>query len=258
MSGTAVKEAQALLALWREQGADRADPVRYHFIDSLARRAESHDGEARRLLDARLSGLLRAHQGGRAVQPTNEEAHQASAAQTAIDHAQPALANQAAVDQIERILASKPKVNRAQQDPAAQAGEIQGGALAGLAAYIASSKPQGGVLLEMPDATGQGLANAEPATIDYFRNVWSRVGTKRMLRQSKARVPDNAGPLNSTNLVHRSLALMGERSPEYLHRFLSYLDALSWLEQLSEGGLISNKEGTPAPSAKRAPRSRQR
>ena len=53
--------AQATLDAWREQGADAHDPLRFHFIDALARRAAGHDGEARRVLDARLSSLLDAY-----------------------------------------------------------------------------------------------------------------------------------------------------------------------------------------------------
>jgi hypothetical protein len=65
------------------------------------------------------------------------------------------------------------------------------------------------------------------------------------LRQSLARVPGNAGPLNSSSLVHRSLSLMRELSPGYLQQFLSYVDALSWMEQMN-GGV--------APAGKDAPR----
>ncbi|KRE88324.1 hypothetical protein ASG87_06820 [Frateuria sp. Soil773] len=50
--------ARARLDAWRGQGADRLDPVRFHFIDALERRAAGHDGAARKLLDARLAGLL--------------------------------------------------------------------------------------------------------------------------------------------------------------------------------------------------------
>ncbi|MGE8476301.1 MAG: DUF2894 domain-containing protein, partial [Paraburkholderia hospita] len=56
-------DAQTTLDAWREQGDDRLDPLRFHFIDALARRAAAHDGEARRILDARLSTLLEAYAG---------------------------------------------------------------------------------------------------------------------------------------------------------------------------------------------------
>jgi hypothetical protein len=55
--------ARAQLDAWREQRADRLDPVRFHVMDALERRAAHHEGEARRLLDARLSALLEAYAG---------------------------------------------------------------------------------------------------------------------------------------------------------------------------------------------------
>ena len=50
--------AGTLLDAWREQQADRLDPLRFQFMVALERRAASHDGEVRRLLDERLSKLL--------------------------------------------------------------------------------------------------------------------------------------------------------------------------------------------------------
>jgi hypothetical protein len=72
-------------------------------------------------------------------------------------------------------------------------------------------------------------------SLDYFREVWAKVRTEKQLRQSLEQVPGNAGPLNSSSLVHRSLSLMSELSPGYLKQFLSYVDALSWLDQLNGG-----------------------
>ena len=50
--------AKARLDTWREQGADRIDPVRFHVLEALEQRAAGHEGEVRRLLDERLSLLL--------------------------------------------------------------------------------------------------------------------------------------------------------------------------------------------------------
>lgn len=57
MDGDALS-APARLQAWRMRGADRMDPMRFAFIDALASRARAHEGEARRLLDARLSDLI--------------------------------------------------------------------------------------------------------------------------------------------------------------------------------------------------------
>ncbi len=72
-------------------------------------------------------------------------------------------------------------------------------------------------------------------TLGYIRSTWSRLSAKQRLTQSLRDVPDKAGPLNSSHLVHQSLKLMHDVSPQYLHRFISYVDALLWLDQASEG-----------------------
>lgn len=57
MDGDALP-ASAQLQAWRAHGAERMDPVRFAFIDALAARTQAHAGDARRLLDARLSRLI--------------------------------------------------------------------------------------------------------------------------------------------------------------------------------------------------------
>jgi hypothetical protein len=58
-SRTAEPATPALtIAALRERGAHRLDPVRFRFIEALARRASAHAGETRRVLDARLAQVL--------------------------------------------------------------------------------------------------------------------------------------------------------------------------------------------------------
>lgn len=52
------KSVRAVLDAWREQQADRLDPVRFHFIHTLASRADAGDGQTRRILDQRLDALI--------------------------------------------------------------------------------------------------------------------------------------------------------------------------------------------------------
>jgi hypothetical protein len=56
-----VTRAEAALALWRERGEDRVNRVRFAMIEAYARRASAHEGDARRLMDARLAALLDAY-----------------------------------------------------------------------------------------------------------------------------------------------------------------------------------------------------
>ncbi|WP_175909373.1 DUF2894 domain-containing protein [Burkholderia metallica] len=197
---------RATLDAWREQGADRLDPVRFHRIDALERRAAALDGSARELLDARLATLI---EGFAEVVARADEA----------------------------------KVARDTADVAA--GAPARGALTELVERLARDA----------QADRRGL---DPELIDYFRTMWSKVRTEQQYRQSLDQVPRNAGPLNSNSLVHRSLATMRELSPEYLQQFLSYVDALAWLEDLAGGGAQPEKEVPRAKTVKKGTRTKSR
>ena len=206
-----------ILDAWRQQNADRLSPWRFHFIEALERRAAGYDGATRQLLDKRLAKLV--------------EAYTAD-----LDNA------------------------------SSRAGDADG--------VPAPSAPARGALGKLLDDIANRAAtrvddlattNAAPGTaalptleaLDEFRNIWSEVRIERQIRQSLEQVPADAGPLNSGSLVHRSLTLMHEVSPGYLQHFLSYIDTLSWMEQISDGGAPSPKDGPRVPSKRtraKAPR----
>ncbi|MBU9554668.1 DUF2894 domain-containing protein [Burkholderia multivorans] len=75
-------QVRAMLDAWREQGAARLDPVRFHRLDALERRAAALDGDARALLDARLAALADeyAQLVARTPAPAGPDAPQAHAA----------------------------------------------------------------------------------------------------------------------------------------------------------------------------------
>ncbi|KVG58761.1 DUF2894 domain-containing protein [Burkholderia territorii] len=197
MTGDATR-VRATLDAWREQGADRLDPVRFHRLDALEKRAAALDGDARALLDARLETLLEGF--AQIVSRAGETA----AASEAVQANAPA----------RRLL--------------------------------------GGLVEQLARDAQADRRGIDPELIDYFRTTWSKVRTEQQYRQSLDQVPRNAGPLNSNSLVHRSLATMRELSPEYLQQFLSYVDALAWLEDLAGGGGQPEKEAPRAKAAKPA------
>ncbi|PHP86514.1 hypothetical protein CFB52_018295 [Burkholderia sp. AU18528] len=199
MTGDATR-VRATLDAWREQGADRLDPVRFHRIDALERRTAVLDGAARALLDARLAALVEG------FAETVARAREAEATRMTVE---------------------------------ASPGAPARGALAALVEGLARDAR----------ADRRGL---DPELVDYFRATWSKVRTEQQYRQSLDQVPRNAGPLNSNSLVHRSLATMRELSPDYLQQFLSYVDALAWLEDLAGGGAQPEKEAPRAKAAKPA------
>ncbi|MDM0015639.1 DUF2894 domain-containing protein [Variovorax sp. J22P168] len=177
---------------WRACGDDRHDRVRFRFIEALARRAEAHEGEARRLLDARLALLIEGY--GAELEAAVRGAKQAAGTVAAA---------------------------------AREAGPADAAAPDTLCSLVEQLSTHG---------------TDELKTLSYFRSTWSRLSADRRLTQSLAKVPDNAGPLNSHQLVHRSLTLMHELSPEYLNRFMAYVEALMWAERLEA-------DTAPAPAA---------
>ncbi len=205
------------IAAWRQRGDHRVDPVRFRFIEALARRAAGHEGAARRLLDEKLRNHVAAY--GEALRKSRE-----AGAPMAPDTAAPA------------------------REP---------GALAGLVALLGqhASAP--------PPSTARGAAPApapapsgELKTLRYFKSTWSRLSADRRLTQSRAKVPENAGPLNSHHLVHRALTLMHELSPEYLNRFMAHVDGLLWLDDMNARPPASGAPG--ADMARKSGRAKSR
>lgn len=86
------------------------------------------------------------------------------------------------------------------------------------------------------EATAERAAYPDLPALADFRQLWSTLRTASQLQQSVAHVPTDAGPLNSTALASRAIALMQELSPDYLRSFLAYVDNLAWLEPLGDAG----------------------
>ncbi|WP_251865361.1 DUF2894 domain-containing protein [Achromobacter sp. Marseille-Q4962] len=139
---------------------------------------------------------------------------------------------------------------RASQKPA-QAFPARPGALAGLLGYL-DAHPQAD-----PDRAARRAAYPEAPMRAALEAVWAAVRADRQLRKSEEQVPENAGPLNSSHLVHRSLSLMRELSPAYLRQFLSYVEALSGVEQMSEAAAAA-REAARAPGARKPARRKAR
>jgi hypothetical protein len=218
-AGDGGKSVRAVLDAWREQQADRVDPVRFHFIETMASRANDHRGEVRRMLDERLSKLLEAY--ARDLERTQSEG--------------------------------------ANFDSTPPSREIVRGALGGLLEHIGNHKAaitmNAAVTADQEDDGSDSIhpSHSEelPALLE-FRKIWSKVRTDGQLRQSLEQVPANAGPLNSGVLVHRSIMLMRELSPEYLRHFLSYVDTLSWMEQMHGSGVLEAAVSPVAGSSQHA------
>ncbi|KAF1006634.1 MAG: hypothetical protein GAK28_02308 [Luteibacter sp.] len=121
----------------------------------------------------------------------------------------------------------------------------------------ASTEPARGPLGLLVDAMRPPAPSyPELPALDDIHRTWDVLRSETQFRQSLAHAPRDAGPLNSSALVHRSIALMRELSPDYLRHFLSYVDDLSWLEQMGAAAAPAVKD-TPK-ATKTAPKKRAR
>lgn len=193
----AATQASTLAAL-QARGAPQLDPVGWCHIQALARRAAAHQGATRQLLDNKLARLVAASQ---------ERVAQASSAAKA---ALPAgAAHTARHSPLAELLA-----HIARQSAAAAAGTPPG--------------PGGAA----PRAPGM----VELKAVRNYRSTWSRLKVDQRMAQLQAKVPGNAGPLNTHKLLHEALTLMRDASPQYLQQFMAQVDALLWLDQAGADG----------------------
>ncbi|MBB5883716.1 DUF2894 domain-containing protein [Xanthomonas sp. LMG 8992] len=240
------------LAAWRAQHAERLDPLRFRVIEALARRTEAQQGKARELLEQKLSALLDAY-----------AATLAAAPQGVVDHEAAATVRATQPGPLGALLAQyRPAATatRAGTDHAAgTATDLDAGGEASRAADASGAETPAPAPSPAAATAAARLTAPQLPAVEDARRLWTELRSRSQLRQSLQPAPTDAGPLNSGVLVHRALALMRTLSPGYLQHFLSYVDALSWLQQLHDGGALAKLQQSGSAASKPAtPRSKPR
>lgn len=92
-----------------------------------------------------------------------------------------------------------------------------------------------------------GDRQIELHSLRQFRELLARLDSEKLVTRVIGEGPEAPGPLNPQALVIRTLATLRELSPDYLRRFVSYVDTLLWLEQAGEAS-------KPAKRKRRTPR----
>ncbi|SUA91817.1 DUF2894 domain-containing protein [Pandoraea pulmonicola] len=268
----------ARIAQWRSQGADKRDPVRFHRIEALAARSRAYDGDIRRVLDERLKTLVDEFaQRLTSIESTPETSQDAPTDQRAAsllaalaadishragDRAAPAPASRAPrAPRAPRAVALASNTGRAGDTISPATAPASTSTLAPSAAPPArrAATPLTPVAVPItPTVISTDDAFEDLDVLEYFRETWSKLSTDGNLRQSLAQVPENAGPLNSSHLVHRALSLMHDVSPDYLRHFLRHADALSWLEDMETTGVLGNKSPARATTPAKPSRAKTR
>lgn len=219
----------AALAALREGRADAVDPVRFRYLEALARRTARKDGAARRRLETRLGAALAEYQARVDTASADEDAPPAPPA---------APTRRSPLAELVAALAPAPV-------PAAAAHAPAETTACGLAAVPAAGAGGDEIPFDDPAA-----ARRELKSLACFRDTWARLSADRQLAAALADPPQNAGPLNSHRLVLQAVERMRELSPAYLDRFMAYADALLWLDAAT-GAPRHNGGGRAEPEKRR-------
>jgi hypothetical protein len=211
MTESPLPSSVATLAVLRSAGAQRLDPVRFHYLEVLSGRLHAQPEAVRRILQGRLDAALAHYQ-----------------------------------DRLRLVQANASSTTPVPQSPGTQ--EACG---TGLARLVALNRDLNRLdLADLdPGAPDPGMTvkqRTEMKSVRQFKTAWSRNRAQDQVTLAVAQGPDNAGPLNSHNLVLRSMALMRSLSPDYLQRFLSHAESLLWLDQLN----LKQRSSEPRPSRK--------
>lgn len=234
----ALEALPASLAALHASGADQFNPVRFRFIEAMARRARERDQSVAHIVAVKAWSALQQYQADFALA---QQAATAVAERVAIQY--PAAAEQARellgqgrfreVGQLEHSLSRQGArqslgalVRQLDRVEAITANSKQGSLEATLrkqeqeavTAGIAGGAPQPGPVGEL-QALGQ------------FREGMAVHAAEQLVSRELRNAPTDSGPLNPQMLAIRSLDTMRELSPLYLARFVAYIDTLFWLER---------------------------
>lgn len=231
----------AMIAALRQQGGGQMDSVRFHFIETLAQRAQAQPEAVRQVLEGKLAQALMEYR--KRFEQAQSEAR----------------------DAVKRM------ADRFPESGDALRGLFTAGDFHGLHRHIARldrttrHAPLADLVGQLKQPTSQDLKDdlspdggdrPELKSLRYFRDTWSKLSVDQSVTQALATGPSNAGPLNSHSLVLQSLQLMRDTAPDYLNRFMAYADALLWLDQASSGSKPTKKtSGRGESNKKRKPES---
>ncbi len=236
---------QAELAALRADGAHRLDPVRFCYLESLSARLSVASSAVSRILTARLSRAVADYRARLGPVPAAVEAPPSTGpvrpfasvyaqrrAVAAGGRPVSAAGRSAGEAPLSPLAALNRYINQAARHGVrsdavhvkdlVNAGDEGAAGMKGMAATLA------GASLDADSANRGELKSAR-----RFSETWSKLQSESQVEQALQRSPENAGPFNPHMLMVRSLALMRDLSPDYLHRFMQHADTLLWLDQAS-------------------------
>ena len=189
------------IASLKESGDAEFDPVRFHFIEAMASRAQANKPPVADVILGKAQQALQIYQENLASrQPVSKlkvpKAHQQLAELTALLNQSTEMSPQQG--ELENLLQQQER-------------EL-------LQEYATTNQASAPTMLELKSAR-------------QFRQTLQKIGADRRVDIAAFTSPEDSGPLNPQMLVTESLSQLRDLSPRYLSRFITYFDTLFWLEQ---------------------------
>ncbi len=233
-------DANGQIDALRARGAQYVDPVRFRFIEGLARRAAEQRDAVRIRLDIRLAEALSDYR-ERADRAERDARDRLASGVSRFPEAADALRQHCDGGDfpgLQRLLA-RLETRR------------DSGLMTDLLAGIAQRSPDGATVDDTATAGPVAERRVELKALKYFRRTWSKLSVEQQLSHAFAQAPDNAGPLNSHFLVLRALGLMRDVAPEYIEHFVPYVEALLWLDEADAARSQAQKNSARAEAGKK-------
>ncbi len=224
MSEAQLPDIEALKA----QGVDHFDPIRFRYIEVMASRAAAQRDAVRTILANKVQEALADYQADCATAQDTSTEMDASSVASPNNEPGSAAVLRSLTERLNRQAASGE--GEVEQAPSLDEALREQDAL-----LLAGGRPAGNESARpgLPTA----IAIGELKSSRSFRALQGRINAEKTAAQALADEAEDAGPLNPQRLVIRSLTAMQELSPQYLNRFVAYIDTLLWLEHSTEQNL---------------------
>lgn len=234
------------MAALAETGADGFDPAGWRYIASLVQRTEGKPGSVQQQIAQIALSALDDYQAGF----DREQARAADMMARAVTESPEATQQMKRLFEtgdfkgLRRIAERRGRRNRPsllmalshriERNAQAREKKRAGGAFDDLLQQQESEVLQSLGQAASPEEPPQSPNETDLNPLRLFRKTLAALNSDRLVSLAVKERPENAGPLNSQMLATQSLFIMRRLSPNYLNRFISYIDTLLWLEQVGE------------------------
>ena len=234
----------ARIAELEGQGAHRYDPVRFRYIQSLAARSCGKPKEVAALIQKKALAAIDAYR-----KAFDRERSEAKEAAERVGESFPDAADKACslyennefkklrrlLGRLERSRAQSPlsalakRFEHARHAPEENPAEprlddllqrLEKEALSSAEAHASAAA----------SFTARSARKSQLRSLATYKNTMQTLHSNRVVARAIQVRPETPGPLNAQMLATRSLATLRKLSPEYLSRFVSYIDTLLWLQ----------------------------